>query len=594
MKRIIPFFVTLVTLASLAFAGEVETRVSSQDLSEGQTFQMLLRYRGDSPAAPELAELKQDFDVLDISQGTRSSIINGVRDDSTDWTLTLVPHGKGVFTVPEIQVGDAHSATFEVRVSAATAGASATGANADGSGPPVIFEVEVDNSQPYVQAQVMLTARVLLDSSIREGALTEPELDGALLERSGEDRTSTIVRDGKSYTQIERRYALFPQRSGKVHIPPLSFEAVQRSSKRRSRSSFNDPFGGSPFDDFFGGSSPFDDFFGGGSPFDDFFDQGRRVRFQSNSIELDVRQKPEAAKSTWWLPARHVQLVESFEPDPPVFRVGEEVTRHISIQALGLSGSQLPTLQLPPVKGLKQYPQPALNDTLLSGDDAIAVRSQEIELVPTRAGEMVLPAIEVKWWDLEADQARTARLPERRVQVLAGDGSVVASVAPEPAPPVVPPVETPPVSDDAAWPYGLGAAGALLLLALGYFINKRRVARRGLPSLPALPSLHKVEARLARACKSADPAAVAAALADVARVRWPEDPPLNPTAFAQRLEDEQLEQAVDTLERARFSDDQSPWDGAAFWQAYTTAKRGRRKRLKHASTSPLPTLYPAA
>ncbi len=597
MNRALPLLVALLALVTSALAGEVETRVSSQTLRAGDTLELLLRYRGEAPARPDLTPLEADFDVLDVRTSQRTSVINGVRDESTDWILSLAPRKSGTLSVPELVVGDTHSQAFELHVSDASSSVS----DVDQPTAAVIFEVEVDDDHPYVQGEVRLTARVLLDETIREGALTEPELEGALLERAGDDQTSTVVRNGKSYTQIERQYALFPQRSGVVRIPPLTFEAVQRtpSRGRGRRSLFDDPFGSSPFDDFFGpgggpfgGSSAF-----GGSLFDDFFDQGRPVRFRSNALELNVQSKPEAARGQWWLPAKHVQLVEEWEPDPPVFRVGEQVRRRIAIQALGLSGSQMPAIELEQVEGLKQYPQPAFNDTLAANDETIAVRVQDFELLPTRPGDLTLPAIEVQWWDLEADQARTAVLPARTVSVLPGDPSVVASVAPSAAPPSseapdVGPALDAPRTEPELWPYA-ALAGATLSLLIAALVAGRRRSRAVHESKPVhAPSLHKAEAKLTHACRNGNVSDAACALLDIGRARWPQDPPLDPAALAARLGDEQLARATAELVRSRFAGDAEEWAGEDLLRAYSAAMRAQRKQRKAPTDTPLPALYP--
>ena len=595
----------LLGLALPALAGELETRVSTQELYQGETLELLLRYRGDRPARPDLKPLEGDFDVLDVGSTQRSSVINGVRDESFDWSLTLAPRRPGTLRVPALRVGDATSAPFDIEV--LDGPPAAAGGR---SGAPVLFEVEVDNTRPYVQGKVQLTARLYLDESIQGGALTEPELEGALMEQAGEDQTTSVLRDGKRYTLVERKYALFPQESGPVHIPPLTFEGTQRGQDRSTRSPFDDFFGGDPF-----GADPFASFFSSGSAFgpsllDGFFDRGQRIRVRSNAIDLEVQPKPSAAAGTWWLPAEHVELVEEWDPDPPVFRVGEQVTRRIAIQAVGLSGDQMPELELPAVDGLKQYPEPSQDDTVVIGDQTVAVKARSFALLPTRAGELTLPAVEVEWWDIQADRSRVARLPERTIQVQASsaDAGSAGTLAPSPFDPYGDSGPPPPTSEAiggsrSPWIYpGLPLAAAAALLSTVFIVRHRKRTKgrdespplRSVASIRRIASLHHAERDLERACKADDPDAAAAALLAIGQTRWPDHPPLNPAELGQRLQHVELQQAIESLERARFAVEDTSWIGADLQRAYRRAAKSSHHQARQDNTSPgpIPALYP--
>ena len=124
-----------------------------------------------------------------------------------------------------------------------------------------------------------------------------------------------------------------------------------------------------------------------------------------------------------WLPASDVQLIEEWSPNPPVFKVGEPVTRTLNLFADGLTSAQLPELRGKDIDGIKQYPdQPVLNNDKNS-DGVIGGRREKIALIPTRSGNYTLPAIEIPWWNIKTGKTEIARVAEKTIQVLPATGN---------------------------------------------------------------------------------------------------------------------------------------------------------------------------
>jgi len=635
MTRFPAAFLTLALALALvagAARAEVETRVARKTVGPGETVDLLLRLRGaDAAHEPDWSQLGPDFDLVDARRTQRTSIVNGVRDESVDWSVALAPRRTGDLEIPSLPVGSSHSDAIGIVV--AESGPDSFGGNPSGAAgapaPAVSLQLDADDTSPYVQGRVLLTARILAGPDLIEGQLSDPEVEGAVLERVGEDTTYRRSVNGEPGVVIERRYAVFPQRSGTVTIPPLVFEGRVRDTRppparsrpgpgrRGGRSLIDeffggDPFGGDPFgDDFFAGGG-----FGGGF-FEDFFaPRARSVRALSQAVTLDVKPKPAAAGDQWWIPARSLEILERWETEPPVFRVGEPVTRTVAIRATGLSGAQLPDLSLPPVDGAKQYTEPSQDQTTTTQDEVVAVKALRTSLIPTAEGPLTLPAVEVEWWDTRTDEPRTARLEERVVQVLPGSGvatpatpAQVASAGSDPANPA-PAVGDPPrpLLPGPPWAQvaggvGIGLAGAALAFALVTARRRRagpgpeRTSRAGAAAAPAAPAPSTAERALRRACRDGNSAGASAALRELARARWPEGPPQGPGAWERLLDSPELGAAIADLDRVRYSRDASEWRGDDLWQAYRRAGRRRSDpggdRARSDSSETLPALYPS-
>lgn len=597
LRRAGAVFTALMLACIPALAGEFEARTDRNRILEGESLQLLLRYRGGMPnGEPDLSVLERDFDLLDVRQSQRTSVVNGRVDQSFDWIVTLEPRSSGEIEIPSISLGGDASRPLSIRVEETAMGGSAPSA-------PAFLEVEVDDDEPYVQGKVTLTARLFLDAGVRGGALNDCSVRGAIVQRLGEDASYRTRRDGRELQVIERTYAIFPQESGVLEIPPVRFEGTQRSEGGRRRPSLFDDsmFGADPFGGTMMGGSLFEGMFGGG---------GRPIRARSDSITLNVKARPEEAGGSWWLPAHSVELIEHFEEEPPEFRVGEPIKRTLAIQAVGLSGAQMPELELPDIEGIRQYAGESRDETYRADDQTVAVKVTEVTLIPGAAGRASLPAIELEWWDVEADERRVATIPSRQVDVLDAAGNVVAgSIAP--SPPARPsqaetvvtdgpldPVEQPQHAIARGWI--AAGAGLSVLLALFIVRRRRRARAEGERSSPdpfesarePVPLRRAAESRLRRACEADDPRAAISALMELGRACFPENPPACARGLAERLDSVALAASIGELDRARFAAGETAWFGASLWNAWRAAWRGSGSKAR-ARRAVLPDLYPA-
>lgn len=606
--------VALWLLLSLpALAAQLDARLDRSRISEGETVLLLLSAAGDSDGAPDLTPLLQDFDVLNRSQGSSFSMINGRTRSSRDWKVVLAPKRSGTLTVPALSMGSLSSRPLTLEV--------LPPGKADPNGPPqpVRIEIEATPEQPYVQGKVVYTVRVLSRVPLRQPQLSDPVAAGALVERLGDEREYETQRDGQAYRVKERRYALFPQRSGALEIeaPVLSAEVAEPGKSRnglRDRAfGGRDPF--ASFDRMFGG----DPFAGMGS----MFDQLRPLRLRGRSLSLDVQPQPPGSPVPW-LPAESVALNETWAPNPPTFRVGEPVTRTLVITAQGVTAAQLPDLagELT-ADGISAYPDQPVSETRADGDTLIAQKVVRTAMVPSVAGALELPAIEVAWWDTNSGQARTARLPARTIEVApAPPGTAAAAVAPS-----VPggssrdagmraadnlaaqrtTITAEPAADrwtaDVAtgagslWPYLALLFGLAWLATLALWWRTRR---RSPAPTPASTPAERPPSRVAsmslagfeRACRANDARAARSVLLEWAAAHWPQDPPQRLEQLAQRLGPDAMP-LVREMDRGLYADAAGGWDGVKAWQHFEPLlKRAQRDTPNVDGKDALPPLYP--
>ncbi len=289
---------------------------------------------------PDVTPLRKDFDVLGTSTSSETAFVNGSRSDRTRWLVRLQPRHTGTIDIPPISVGGEHTAALELKVTETSPAA------ANSASKHVFLEAEIaaTGKSIYVQQQIPYTVRLYYDGTVQSGELAAPDAANAIVEQLGEDKRFTAMRDGREYNVIERRYAIAPEKSGVLHIPPAIFQGIAEAPQTRQDDAgptedlMDRMLRGTPFanDPFFKGSMGTNIAFG---------DPGRPVAARSQEITLDVEPRPATAKGNW-LPAEQITLHDSWEDNPPQLKVGEPVTRTITIEARGLAASQIPALSL--------------------------------------------------------------------------------------------------------------------------------------------------------------------------------------------------------------------------------------------------------
>lgn len=588
-----------------AAAASLDARLDRSRAIEGETVALTLSLSGDDSAVPDLTPLKQDFDLLDEAQSTRLEIINGRSSASRDWQITLAPKHSGRIDIPALHAGAVVSAPLSLAVLPASQAAQA----AQGAAEPVMLEIAAVPDNPYVQSEVIYTVNVLSRVPLRRASLSDPVAADAIVERLGEDRETETTRGGQTYQAIERRYAIFPQHSGTLTIDPPRLSAQVTDNRGGGRIPFAD------FDRFFG-NTPF-------AGMDGVFGRSRTLQLQGRRVTFDVRPRPAGATSPW-LPAESLNLQENWTPDPPVFRVGEPLTRSVTITAQGVTAAQLPDLALSAAPGIKTYPDKAQVETRAEGDTLMASKTLKTAMVPSRAGDFTLPAIELSWWDTTADQARVAQLPARTVRVLpaaAGASPPVSAAPPQAAGAISAPGEPTPLAAAPAaargtsdalgaqprseflprgdWPWIAGLFGVAWLISTALWLRARSVGRRrngasdtGTGTEVIVQRERAARQAVERACIDNDAGAARRALLDWAAARWPDAPP-------RRLDDVAMRWPPDAaailreIDRARYANGVAAWRGDDAWRVLAPmlmqAKNADAGRDHDAA---LPPLYP--
>lgn len=388
------FFAAALTLCAAASSSwaELSATANRTVLDSNETLQ--LRVRLDAQAfrsEPDFSPLQKDFEILSNNRQQQYSSVNGKAESYTDWNLTLMPKRTGIILIPSLKYKKQISNAVEITVRAA----SASGASTAGK-QPIYTETLVDKSAVYIQEQIILTHRLYTSVQLRDYSLSELDIPGAIVQRLGDTQFQKVI-NGRNYLVLEVSYAIFPQSSGKLNIPALRFGAFESSSR---------------------------------SQFGAFATRGNRVFRDTQAKTIDIMARPAHVPADEWMPSSNIELTEQWSDDLNNLSVGEPITRTIRISAQGLTGAQILPLTIAPSSQYKLYPDQPQLDQQVSSNGLLGTRTESLALVPNQAGEIILPAIEMRWWDTVNQRMQTASLPGKTVQVSASTTINNAPVVP--------------------------------------------------------------------------------------------------------------------------------------------------------------------
>lgn len=489
-----------VFLFALLFAGATQAAViasidrANVELNESFTLKVTVDTAID--VEPDASALEEDFFVGTRSQLSNTTIVNGQISRSRTWTYVLMARREGNLIIPPVRIANEQSEPVPITVTPPST-------NIPGEAD-IFVTTEVDHDESFVQAQVLYRVKVYRAVATRQPRLSEPSIEGVevLIESAGEERSYESILNGKAYNVVERVYAFFPQESGTISIAPARFEARVLRNGRIT---------------------------------------GRKI-FESGAIDVAVNPIPPPPADypdAIWFPAKSVVLSEDWSREPGTLPAGEPITRHISVTAIGQLSTQIPVIEPANSDNIKVYPdKPEFRD-VAEPTGIRAMRRDQYAMIGVTAGEVVLPDVNLPWWNIDAAEWQVATLPGTTLSISPSANAIL----PQPAP-----VE--PAADDTGsavetqivyvdfWLYvSAGLAGVWLMTVIAWWWSRRPVSRE--PKEPAPPPIHKQQARWLKAARKAaqagDAAGIKSSLLEWGRLEWPDKPPRSIGEFSNRV-----------------------------------------------------------
>ena len=391
-------FVTLVFLTLVCSikinAQDLEVSVDRAELARGETLTYTIRiYEQRQGMQLDLTPLTEDFDVLGTRTSSQVRSINGQVESWTDYIVTLFPLTEGELTIPPIEINNLQTEPIVISVMN-------EGPRSNQDNDELFLEIEVNKEALYVQEQLLFTVKLYYTiNGIRNPQFTELEMEDTVIQLIGSPNQYEQIIEGVRYGVYEKRYVIFPQRSGPLEIPDILFrgEVTDGSSNFVFRNL-----------------------------------NTRRVTAFIEGITISVNERPvDAQEFDNWLPVTNLSISEEWSTDLENLSVGDSITRTITLTADGLDGAVLPPFSPETLYGINVYQDPASIERTYVDGSIVGTRVESSTLVPVIAGTIEIPEIVIPWWDVSSDELKETVIPAKSIQVSTIEGEIPSEQAEE-------------------------------------------------------------------------------------------------------------------------------------------------------------------
>ena len=418
MRKVILFFILISTVIGawadnkITFTANAPEVVVSGDqfrLSYTITSQKVRDFR-----APSI----QGFEVLmGPSRSTQSStqIINGnvTSTSSITFTYILMAGKEGTYKIPGATIvadGDNYTSnSVEIKVLPPDQASGANNGNSARSSRDQANSGKISNQElfmmatasktnVYEQEAILLTYKVYTQVNLTGLRGDVPDLKGFHTQEVElpQQKTFTLEHyNGRNYnTTVWRQFVLFPQQTGKIEIPSVTFEGTV--SQRMASS----------------------------DPFDAFFNGGNYVNINKNlvtpKLTINVKELPEGKPANFSGGVGEFTLSSSISTQD--LKTNDAVTIKLVISGTGnMKLINTPEVAFP--QDFEIYDPKVENKFNLTRNGLAGNKVIEYLAIPRHAGTYTIPPIEFSYFDLKSQSYKTLKTDAYTLNVAKGEGN---------------------------------------------------------------------------------------------------------------------------------------------------------------------------
>ncbi len=424
MRHLRYIFSVIVLLMFLSVSAQTVKVNVPNDVMVGDNFRLIFTVSNTEVKDIRFGNLPNGLEILygpSTSVQQSYSNINGhaTTSSSISYTYILSASKKGSYTLPQATIWlsngkTLHSQKRTVRVIDNPYGNSNGGgakaqrrqqrrpvgesyAGEEITGKDLFIQVSTNKKKVYEQEPVLLTYKVCTAVGLTQLDVKMPDVAGFLTEevlQTGGRSFRLENIGGRTYkTAIWSQYLLYPQKSGDLTIPSLTFNGVVMQRDRN-------------FD-------PFEAMFNGGSAY---VEVNKKIK--TAPITLHVEPLPKR-------PDNFSGAVGKFNIkahfDKNEVTANNAVTLRIQISGHGnMKLISCPMPELP--KDFDKYDPKSTDKTQLTRDGASGTMIYDIIIVPRNMGKYEIPPLEFTYFDLDQKNYKTIKTDKFTLNVLKGDG----------------------------------------------------------------------------------------------------------------------------------------------------------------------------
>lgn len=430
MRKVILLFILVTTVLGAWADGDVTFVASAPDVViTGDQFRLTYTVNTQKVRDFRAPSIK-GFDVLmgpSRSQQSSTQIINGnvTSTSSITFTYILMASQEGTFTIPGATiVADGQNKTsnsVQIKVlppdkanGTGSGGSSNSGGRASSrsqvagskiTNQDLFITATASKTTVYEQEAVLLTYKVYTLVNLRQLYGKMPDLKGFHTQEVELPQQKTFSLEhynGRNYnTTVWSQYVLFPQQSGKLEVPSITFEGVIAQQVASD--------------------DPFDAFFNGGSNYVEV-----KKNIVTPKLTLNVKALPDGKPGNFSGGVGEFTISSSISTTE--LKTNDAVTVKLIISGTGnLKLISTPEVAFP--KDFEVYDPKIDNKFTLTREGLSGNKVIEYLAIPRHAGNFTIPPVEFSYFDLKTNSYKTIKTEAYDLKVEKGEGNADQVIA---------------------------------------------------------------------------------------------------------------------------------------------------------------------
>ena len=139
---------------------------------------------------------------------------------------------------------------------------------------------------------------------------------------------------------------------------------------------------------------------------------------KTRARNISVKSVPNIYEQDEWLVSSSVSVNESWQGDLQNVKVGNVIQRTINRKAFGTVSELIPPIKWDSIKGVSIYPTRADINSQKSKTSISASRSEGVRYLFEKEGTVILPEIQVTWWNPRQNKLFKRTLKQKVINVL--------------------------------------------------------------------------------------------------------------------------------------------------------------------------------
>ena len=421
VKWFLPFY--LFTFLPLAALAQTLTGRAPAQVAVGEQFRLSYTVNTDDAKGFRAGDIPDAFDVLmgpSTSQQSSFQMVNGHTSSSSSITYTYILSAKknGTFTIPSAHVTAGGKSITSNELHIKVSGQAQQGGQQGGhqqsstgeirnagsaiSGSDLFIKVTASKQHVREQEPILLTYKVytLVGLTQLNGKMADLKSFYSREVPLPQEKQFHIENlNGKPYRTVTwQQYVVFPQTTGKLEIPSITYEGIVVQQNRNV--------------------DPFEAFFNGGSGY---VEVKKQIKAPGITIQVDpLPQRPAGFSGGVGRYSISAQL------DKNEVKANDPVKLRVVVTGVGnMKLLKQPEVKFP--KDFDHYDAKVTDKTQLTTSGLEGSITYDFLAVPRHQGDYEIPAIEYIYFDTQANAYKTVKTEPFQLHVEKGSGSSSAT-----------------------------------------------------------------------------------------------------------------------------------------------------------------------